>query len=74
MEAVRLSMEDTMQIVSTAMAVWLCLCGTQLAAQAQKANACTKDCTDYFKVCRQAHSAQACNSELNICMGFCKKK
>lgn len=44
------------------------------AAQNQNAVACAKDCSDYRKACRQAHSAQACNSEFNICMGFCRKK
>jgi hypothetical protein len=63
-----------MRILTVAVAIWLCLSGALHAAQDQKTAACAKDCSDYLKVCRQAHSAQACNSEFNICMGFCKKK
>ena len=63
-----------MRILMISFAIGLGLCGVSHAAQDQKMAACTKDCSDYLKVCRQAHSAQACNSEFNICMGFCKKK
>ncbi len=63
-----------MKLLILTISVWLSLGGMSQAAQDQKKAACAKDCSDYLKVCRQAHSAGACNSEFNICMGFCRKK
>jgi hypothetical protein len=63
-----------MRVCFIAMLVSLCLFSATDAARAQKSNACAKDCGDYMKACRTAHSAQACKSEYDICMIFCKKK
>jgi hypothetical protein len=42
------------------------------AAQAQPAIDC-KSCAPERKVCRQAHSQQACDSEYSMCMKHCRK-
>jgi hypothetical protein len=63
-----------MQVYLIAILTLLGIFGADHPAAAEKSNACVKDCVDYLKVCRTAHSVQACKSEHDICMSFCKKK
>ena len=41
-------------------------------AQAQSTIDC-KSCAPERKICRQAHSQQACDGEYAMCMKYCKK-
>lgn len=49
------------------------LCGLGPSAQAQPTLDC-KTCATERKICRQAHSQQACDSEYAICMKHCTRK
>lgn len=40
----------------------------------QAANSCSKECLEYQRVCRQAHSQAACKTDYDICMKACRKK
>ena len=40
----------------------------------QAANSCSKDCLEYQRACRQAHSQAACKIDYDICMKHCKAK
>ena len=42
-------------------------------ARAQQMPEC-KDCASERKICRQAHSQQACDSEYAMCMKHCRKR
>jgi hypothetical protein len=44
-----------------------------LAARAEPASDC-KVCAGERKICRQAHSQQACDSEYAICLKHCVRK
>ncbi len=59
-------------IVATS--VLIILCSAAGPVQAQKVDACTKDCRDYHRACVQAHSQGACKSELDICLKHCRQK
>ena len=43
------------------------------AARAQQTDDC-KLCREYQQACVKNHSRDACNSEYNICMKYCRKK
>ena len=45
-----------------------------LSAATQAADRCTKECAEFLKVCRQAHSKEACQTDFNICTKHCQQK
>jgi hypothetical protein len=49
------------------------LCGAGHMAHAQPATDC-KACAAERKICRQAHSQQACDSEYAICVKHCARR
>ena len=63
-----------MQATIIAGAVVVALCAFASRAFAEKIDACTKDCREYHKVCVQAHSQGACQSNLEICMKHCRQR
>jgi hypothetical protein len=52
--------------------VLLGVCGVCNAARAEQTIDC-KACPAERKICRQAHSQQACDSEYAICMKHCRR-
>ncbi len=44
-----------------------------LPAASQAADSC-KECQEFLKACRQAHSKAACHTDYNICTKHCKDK
>jgi hypothetical protein len=51
----------------------LALSGWLPASTAQAANSCSKECLEYQRACRQAHSQAACKIDYDICMKHCKQ-
>ena len=51
----------------------LALVAAYTPARAQSTIDC-KSCPIERKICRQAHSQQACDSEYAMCIKYCKKK
>jgi len=49
------------------------VCGASHVARAEQAPDC-KACTAERKICRQAHSQQACDSEYAVCVKHCARK
>ena len=43
------------------------------ATPSQAADAC-KECREFLKVCRQAHSKAACQTDYSICIKHCRQK
>jgi hypothetical protein len=43
------------------------------AAQSQQTSDC-KLCREYQQACLKNHTREACNSEYDICMKYCRKK
>jgi hypothetical protein len=43
------------------------------AASAETLGSC-KTCREYNRACLQAHSKEACKSELNMCLKHCSRK
>jgi hypothetical protein len=51
----------------------LVVCGADRSARSELAADC-KACAAERKICRQAHSQQACDSEYAICVKHCPRK
>lgn len=58
---------------TAAMIVLLAMCLASQSARAQQTIDC-KACAPERKICRQAHSQQACDSEYAICIKHCTRK
>jgi hypothetical protein len=58
---------------TTVAAALAMLAGITAAASAETLGSC-KTCREYNRACVQAHSKQACKSELDICLKHCKQK
>jgi len=54
-------------------AALLGVCGASQSARIALAVDC-KACADERKICRQAHSQQACDSEYAICVKHCARR
>ena len=54
-------------------AMALVLIGADDAARAQQTSDC-KLCREYQLACLKNHTRDACNSEYNICLKYCRKK
>jgi hypothetical protein len=66
---------DPAQIIKVAIVFFLSLSGWLGASTAtQAANSCSKECLEYQRACRQAHSQAACKTDYDICMKHCKVK
>ncbi len=59
-------------IAMTALA-WSILVGLSATTSAETLGSC-KVCRDYHRACLQAHSKQACKSELDVCLKHCERK
>ena len=52
----------------------LVLCGWLGASIATRAaNSCSKECLEYQRACRKAHSQAACKTDYDICIKMCRK-
>ncbi len=47
--------------------------GTGNVARGQQTNDC-KLCREYQQACLKNHTREACNTEYDICMKYCRKK
>ena len=61
-----------MRATTTLLALMLFL-GANATTQAQQTSDC-KLCREYQLACLKNHTKDACNSEYNICMKYCRKK
>ncbi len=64
---------DRIARIAAFMVVLPGLFGASPSARAQPTLDC-KACATERKICRQAHSQQACDSEYSICMKHCARK
>ena len=58
--------------IAALMVALLGVCGASRSARAEPQLQC-KTCAEERKICRQAHSQQACDSEYTICMKHCRR-
>ncbi len=54
-------------------ALFVFLSNTAASAAAENLGSC-KVCREYNRACLQAHSKQACKSELDMCLKHCERK
>jgi hypothetical protein len=59
--------------IAAVLAALVAACGASRLARAEQATDC-KACAGERKICRQAHSQPACDSEYAICVKHCARK